>query len=121
MPQNLISAIVEANRTRKDFIADQILKFSPSSVGIYRLTMKVGSDNIRHSSIQGIMKRLKAKGVSVLVYEPTLDNETFFGSKVTGNLVEFKKDSSLILTNRLDKNLEDVSDKVFSRDFFREN
>ncbi len=121
VPQNLISAIVEANRTRKDFIADQILKQSPSSVGIYRLTMKVGSDNIRHSSIQGIMKRLKSKGVDVLVYEPTLHDKTFFGSKVTDNLALFKRNSSLILTNRLDKDLEDVSDKVFSRDFFREN
>ena len=123
VPQNLISAIVDANRTRKDFIAEEVLdrvsgKESPV-IGIYRLTMKSGSDNFRQSSIQGVMKRIKAKGVTVLVYEPTLDDEEFFGSEVTHDLADFKRHSDVIVANRWNDELSDVSSKVYTRDLFR--
>ena len=123
VPQNLIGAIVESNRTRKDFIADQILSklegVEKPVVGIYRLTMKSGSDNFRQSSIQGIMKRIKAKGIDVLVYEPTLDDAEFFGSEVTHDLDAFKRRSDIIVANRWNDELTDVKDKVYTRDLFR--
>jgi UDPglucose 6-dehydrogenase len=118
VPQNLIRAIVDSNSTRKDFIADSIVKMSPKIVGIYRLTMKTGSDNFRASSIQGIMKRIKAKGIEVIVYEPALHEETFFRSRVVNDLDAFKHESDVIIANRLSDNLIDVKDKVFTRDLF---
>jgi UDPglucose 6-dehydrogenase len=118
VPQNLIKAIVDANRTRKDFIADRILAQSPKVVGIYRLTMKSNSDNFRDSSVQGIMKRLKAKGVEVVIYEPTLDAETFFNSKVIRDLAHFKAISDVIVANRSSEEISDVSGKVYTRDLF---
>ena len=118
VPQNLISAIVEANTTRKDFIASQILKHKPKVVGIYRLTMKANSDNFRQSSIQGVMKRIKAKGVEVLVYEPTMKENTFFNSRVTKDLAEFKKIADVIIANRYTDDLKDVLDKVYTRDLY---
>lgn len=118
VPQNLIHAIVEANATRKDFIADEILRQRPKVVGIYRLVMKTGSDNFRSSSIQGVMKRLKAKGVDVIVYEPVLNESLFFGSRVQNNLVQFKKEADLIVANRGSSELSDVASKVFTRDVF---
>ena len=118
VPNEIISAIVEANRTRKDHIADQILKRNPSRVGIYRLTMKTDSDNFRASSIQGIMKRIKAKGIEVVVYEPVLKEDNFFNSRVVSNLDEFKKISDVIVSNRLSKELFDVKEKVYTRDLF---
>jgi len=118
VPENLISAIVESNRTRKDYIAQEIINKKPSIVGVYRLTMKSGSDNFRASAIQGIMKRIKAKGIKVVVYEPTLKEETFFNSKVINNLDEFKKISDIIVTNRNHNDLKDVKEKVYTRDLF---
>ena len=118
VPQNLIAAVVEANRTRKDFIADMIIAKHPKVVGIYRLTMKTASDNFRASAIQGIMKRIKAKGISCIVYEPTLKEDTFFRSEVVSDLVDFKERSNVIVANRWNDALEDVRDKVFTRDIF---
>ena len=118
VPNSLIGAIVEANSMRKDFIADSILKKNPSTVGIYRLTMKSGSDNFRSSSIQGIMKRIKAKGINVVVYEPVLDQEEFFHSKVMKDLQAFKDISDVIVANRLSDDLKDVEEKVYTRDLF---
>lgn len=121
VPQNLIRAIVDANSTRKDFLADEIIKKSPKTVGVFRLVMKTGSDNFRQSSIQGIMKRIKAKGIEVIVYEPALNCSMFFNSRVINDLQEFKDCSCLIITNRLVSELDDVSDKVFTRDIFGSN
>ena len=118
VPQNLINAIVEANRTRKDFIADDIIRRNPRVVGIYRLIMKAGSDNFRASSIQGIMKRIKAKGIDVVVYEPVLQEETFFRSAVIKNLQAFKQMSDIIIANRMTNDLADVAEKVYTRDLF---
>ncbi|HAT4141233.1 TPA: nucleotide sugar dehydrogenase [Clostridium perfringens] len=118
IPNNIISAIVDANRTRKDHIADQIIAKKPKKVGIYRLTMKTDSDNFRASSIQGIMKRIKAKGIEVIVYEPVLKEDTFFNSKVIKDIDEFKKMADIIVSNRLSKELFDVEEKVYTRDLF---
>lgn len=118
VPENIISAIVESNRTRKDHIANMILKRNPKIVGIYRLTMKAGSDNFRASAIQGIMKRIKADGIEVVVYEPTLNEDNFFNSRVIKDLDEFKNISDVIIVNRLDENIKDVKDKVYTRDLF---
>lgn len=119
VPQNLIRAIVDSNRTRKDFVADQIIAKKPKTVGVYRLTMKAGSDNFRQSSIQGVMKRIKAKGIQVIVYEPTFKGgDDFFNSKVTKDLHWFKENSDVIIANRWNKDLEDVEDKVYTRDLY---
>ena len=118
VPNNIISAIVDANRTRKDHIAEQIIKLKPKIVGIYRLTMKTNSDNFRASSIQGIIKRVKGEGIEVVIYEPTLKEDNFYNSKVIRNLDEFKKISDVIVSNRLSKNLFDVEEKVYTRDLF---
>jgi UDPglucose 6-dehydrogenase len=118
VPQNMIKAIVDANRTRKDFIADDIIRRNPKVVGIYRLIMKAGSDNFRASSIQGIMKRIKAKGIDVVVYEPVLEEQTFFHSAVIKDLGAFKQMSDVIVANRMTEEIEDVADKVYTRDLF---
>jgi UDPglucose 6-dehydrogenase len=121
VPQNIIQAIVTANATRKDFIANEILKNKPNTVGVYRLVMKSGSDNFRSSSIQGIMKRIKSKGVKVIIYEPTYHSEEFYNSPVVNDLSQFKISSDVIVANRSSTDLEDVKHKVFTRDIFREN
>ena len=121
VPQNMIRAIVDANSTRKDFLADTIIKREPKTVGIYRLVMKANSDNFRQSSIQGIMKRIKAKGLEVIVYEPELSATEFFNSRVENNFDEFKGSVDIILANRMVPELEDISDKVFTRDLFHED
>lgn len=118
VPQNLISAIVEANRTRKDFIAEQIIKANPKVVGVYRLTMKAGSDNFRQSSVQGVMKRIKEKGIEVIIYEPTMKEEYFYNSRVIRDINEFKKCSDIIIANRFQEELSDVMDKVYTRDLY---
>lgn len=121
VPQNIIRAIVDANSTRKDFLADEIVKKDPKIVGIYRLVMKTGSDNFRQSSIQGIMKRIKAKGIEIIVFEPKLNREFFFNSNVVSDLNLFKKTADIILSNRMAEELEDVKEKVFTRDLFGAN
>lgn len=118
VPNNIIAAVVEANRTRKDFIAEQIIRRSPKIVGVYRLTMKANSDNFRQSAIQGIMKRIKAKGIEVVVYEPTMHDELFFNSRVIRDLDEFKRISDVIIANRYSDEIGDVLDKVYTRDLY---
>jgi len=119
VPNNLIQAIVDANRTRKDHIADMIIKKNPKTVGVYRLTMKTNSDNFRESSVQGVMKRIKAKGIEVIVYEPAMKEDSFFNSKVIRDLDEFKKLSDIIIANRMSDDLRDVLDKVYTRDLYQ--
>lgn len=121
VPQNIMTAIVDANRTRKDFVADQIIAKNPEIVGIYRLTMKANSDNFRQSAIQGIMKRIKAKGIEVVVFEPSLVANDFFNSRVIKNFEEFKAISNVIVSNRMEEELLDVRDKVYTRDIFGKN
>lgn len=118
VPNNIMAAIVDANRTRKDHVANMILQRNPKVVGIYRLTMKTDSDNFRQSAIQGVMKRIKAKGIEVIVYEPVLHEETFFNSRVVNDLEAFKKEADVIVANRLDDSIRDVNDKVYTRDIF---
>ena len=119
VPQKIMEAIINSNTTRKDFIAEQIIKLKPKVVGVYKLVMKEGSDNIRESSIQGIMKRIKSKGINVIVYEPMIEEDSFFNSEVIKDLNEFKKKSDLIICNRMSKELKDVQKKIFTRDLFQ--
>jgi len=121
VPQNLIRAIVDANRTRKDFLSDQIIARMPSKVGVFRLVMKAGSDNFRQSSIQGIMKRIKAKGIEVVIYEPAMLEDEFFGSEVIRDLDAFKRECDVIIVNRMTEEIEDIKEKVFTRDLFGSN
>lgn len=121
VPQNLIRAIVDSNTTRKDFIAEQVLKRKPTVVGVYRLIMKSGSDNFRSSSIQGVMKRIKSKGVEIIVYEPNFQEQEFFRSRVVNDLVQFKREADVIISNRMSSELDDVASKVYTRDLFGEN
>ena len=121
VPQSLIEAIISANSIRKDFLANIIINKNIKTVGIYRLVMKANSDNIRESSLQGIMKRLKGKGVDIIIYEPLLSEESFFNSEVTRDLVYFKNSCDLILTNRFHKDLKDVEAKIFTRDLYGDN
>ena len=121
VPHTLIEAIVTSNSIRKDFISDEITKLNPKVVGIYRLVMKTGSDNIRTSSIQGIIRRLRERSIMVIVYEPMLDDNDFFGSKLVNDLKNFKSQSNIIITNRMSVDLEDVKEKVFTRDITGEN
>jgi UDPglucose 6-dehydrogenase len=121
VPNNIMQAIVDANRTRKDHIAEMIIKQQPEKVGIYRLTMKKNSDNFRQSSVQGVMKRIKAKGIEVVVYEPTLEDDQFYRSKVINDLDQFKSESEIIVANRMAAELEDVEEKVYTRDLFNNN
>ncbi|XKF14800.1 nucleotide sugar dehydrogenase [Halomonas sp. BLK-85] len=118
VPSNMVQAIVDANRTRKDFVAEQVLKRQPQVVGVYRLIMKTGSDNFRASAMQGVMKRIKAKGVEVIVFEPALEEETFFGSRVLRDLDAFKQEADVVLSNRMAPELEDIASKVYTRDLF---
>ncbi len=118
VPQNLIRAIVDANRTRKDFLADQIIAKAPRKVGVFRLVMKAGSDNFRQSSIQGIMKRIKAKGIEVVIFEPAMHEDQFFGSRVVRDLGAFKEECDIIIANRMTPDIADVADKIFTRDLF---
>ena len=118
VPNNIIGAIVDANRTRKDFIADRIIEKKPKIVGVYRITMKTNSDNFRASSVQGVMKRIKAKGIEVVVYEPSLKDDLFFNSRVIRDIDEFKKMSDVIIANRFSPDIEDVLDKVYTRDLY---
>ena len=118
VPENIISAIVAANGTRKDFIANQIIARNPKTVGVYRLTMKAGSDNFRQSSIQGVMKRIKARGIKVVVFEPTIQEDMFFNSPVIRDIEEFKKFSDVIIANRYNEDLKDVLDKVYTRELY---
>jgi UDPglucose 6-dehydrogenase len=118
VPSNIIRAIVDSNTTRKDFVADSIISRCPKVVGVYRLVMKTGSDNFRASAIQGVMKRIKAKGIEVVIFEPTYDGEEFFNSRVIKHLDEFKRVSDVIVANRKSEALEDVMDKVYTRDLF---
>ncbi|NOG31691.1 nucleotide sugar dehydrogenase [Halomonas sp. TBZ9] len=118
VPSNMVQAIVDANRTRKDFISEQVLKRQPKIVGVYRLIMKTGSDNFRASAMQGVMKRIKAKGVEVIVFEPALEEETFFGSRVLRDLEAFKQEADVVLSNRMAPELEDIASKVYTRDLF---
>ena len=121
MPQNLINAIVEANSTRKDFIAFDIIGKNPKVVGVYRLVMKAGSDNFRASSIQGIMKRIKAKGIEVIIYEPAMEESEFYRSRVVNDLKAFKREPDVIIANRISPDLQDVQDKLYCRDLFGED
>ena len=121
VPNNIMQAIVDANRTRKDHIAEMIVKQQPEKVGVYRLTMKKNSDNFRQSSVQGVMKRIKAKGIEVVVYEPTLDDDQFYRSKVIEDLAQFKEESEIIIANRMANELKDVEEKVYTRDLFNNN
>jgi UDPglucose 6-dehydrogenase len=121
VPQKIMESIIDSNNTRKDFISDQIVKLKPKVVGVYKLVMKEGSDNIRESSMQGIMKRIKAKGIKVIVYEPHIKEDTFFNSKIFTNLDQFKKEADLIICNRNHPELDDVQDKVFTRDLFQQD
>jgi len=118
VPQNIMQAVVDSNRTRKDFIAEQIIAQQPKVVGIYRPTMKANSDNFRHSSIQGVMKRIKAKGIEVIVYEPSMEESLFYNSRVINDLDEFKKLCDIIIANRYNEDIEDVLEKVYTRDLY---